>query len=46
MLSFPGSLKIYVAIEPQDMRKSFNGLHVVALENLKKAHTRTHPHAR
>jgi transposase len=26
MLSFSGSLKIYVAVEPCDMRKSFEGL--------------------
>lgn len=34
MLSFPGSLRIYVAIEPCDMRKSFNGLHALAVEEL------------
>ena len=34
MLSFPGSLKIYIAIEPQDMRKSFNGLCAAAQEKL------------
>ncbi|NOY00632.1 MAG: IS66 family insertion sequence element accessory protein TnpB [Verrucomicrobia bacterium] len=34
MLSFPGSLKIYIAIEPLDMRKSFNGLYAAAQEKL------------
>ena len=27
MLSFSGSLEVFVAVEPCDMRRSFNGLH-------------------
>ncbi len=34
MPSFPGSLKVFVAVEPCDMRKSFNGLYAVASEKL------------
>jgi len=35
MLSFPGSLKIYIALEACDMRKSFDGLAAVAEEKLR-----------
>jgi len=36
MLSFTGSLKIFLAIEPCDMRKSFNGLHSLVVERLEE----------
>lgn len=35
MLSFTGSLKIFLAIDPCDMRKSFNGLQGIVSEHLK-----------
>ena len=34
MLSFSGSLKVFVAVEACDMRKGFNGLHAVVSERL------------
>lgn len=34
MLSFPSSLKIFLAVEPCDMRKGFNGLHALVAERL------------
>jgi len=37
MLSFTGSLKVYLATEPSDMRKSFNGLYAMAVNVLKES---------
>jgi transposase len=34
MLSFSGSLKVFVAVEPCDLRKGFNGLHGLVTEKL------------
>lgn len=35
-----GALKVFVALEPCDMRKSFNGLHAIASDQLRQAPTR------
>jgi transposase len=32
MLSFTGSLKVFLALAPCDLRKSFNGLHALVTE--------------
>ena len=34
MLSFAGSLKVFVCLEPMDMRKGFEGLHAAVQERL------------
>ena len=34
MLAFPSATKIYVAVQPVDMRKSFNGLWAAVTEQL------------
>lgn len=34
MLSFPAAIRIYVAVQPVDMRKSFNGLWAAVCEQL------------
>ncbi len=34
MLSFSGSLKVFVALEACDMRKGFNGLHALAAQRM------------
>lgn len=36
MLAFPAGLRIYLAVEPVDMRKQFNGLWAYAVEKLKE----------
>lgn len=36
MLAFPAAIKIYVAVQPVDMRKQFNGLWSSVTEQLKE----------
>ena len=38
MLSFTGSLRIFLAVEPCDLRKSFNGLYAIVTEKLGEDH--------
>ena len=40
MLSFTGALKVYLAVQPVDMRKSFNGLSAVVTDHLESDPTR------
>jgi transposase len=34
MLAFPAAIRIFVAVQPVDMRKQFNGLWSAAMEQL------------
>ncbi len=36
MLAFPAGVKVYLAVEPVDMRKQFNGLWTLAVEKLRE----------
>jgi transposase len=36
MLAFPAAIKIYLAVQPVDMRKQFNGLWTAAQEQLRE----------
>ncbi len=36
MLAFPAAIRIYVAVQPVDMRKSFNGLWAAVCEQLQE----------
>jgi transposase len=36
MLSFTGGLRVFVAVEPCDMRKGFDGLHALVTERLRE----------
>jgi transposase len=36
MLSFAGSVRVFLAVEPADMRKGFEGLHALVNERLRE----------
>ena len=36
MLSFAGSVRVFLAVEPADMRKGFEGLHALVGERLRE----------
>ncbi len=36
MLAFPAAIRIYLAVQPVDMRKGFNGLWAAAVEQLQE----------
>ncbi len=36
MLNITGNLDVYLAVEPVDLRKSFNGLHAVTMTDLRE----------
>lgn len=36
MIGIPASVKVFLAVEPCDMRKSFNGLYAIAQNQLKE----------
>lgn len=36
MMNITGGLKVFLAVEPTDMRKGFNGLYALATERLKE----------
>jgi transposase len=36
MLGFPSGLRVYLAVEPVDMRKQFNGLWTLTVERLRE----------
>ena len=36
MFSWTGSLKVFLSVDPADMRKSFNGLYALAVNELKE----------